>query len=109
MTREEKINKATYAYIEDVLSGRYSVDFEDIEFAFHADVEWADKNPDMSLLWHDITEEPLVGNIIVYLTKKHAIGTLKRVDKNMFAWYIEKYAICKWAYLKDLLPKGGEK
>lgn len=108
MTREEKISQATHEYIEDVLSDRYSVDFEDIEFAFQSGVEWADKNPNMSLLWHDITEEPLVGNTIVYLTKNHAIGTLKRVDKSRFDWYIEKYAICKWTYMKDLLPKGGE-
>ena len=48
MTREEKISHATHEYIEDVLSDRYSVDFEDIEFAFQSGVEWADKNHNMS-------------------------------------------------------------
>lgn len=72
-------------------------------------VERKDNIVDLGEVWHDIKEEPEYGNIIVYVTKLNKIGTLKRVDKNTFAWYIEKYAICKWAYSKDLLSKGGEK
>ena len=71
-------------------------------------IERKDNIVDLGEVWHDIKEEPLVGNTIVYLTKNHAIGTLKRVNNHRFSWYIEKYAICKWAYMKDLLPKGGE-
>ena len=59
-------------------------------------------------VWHDTKEEPEYDNAIVYVTKLNKLNTLKRVDKNRFTWYIEKYAIYKWAYLKDLLPKGGE-
>ena len=72
-------------------------------------IERKDNIVDLGEVWHDIKEEPEYGNIIVYVTKLNKIGTLKRVDKNTFAWYIEKYAICKWAYSKDLLSKGGEK
>lgn len=62
---------------------------------------------DIGEAWHDIKEEPEYGNTIVYVTKLNKIGTLNRLDKNRFTWYIEKYAICKWAYSKDLLPKRG--
>lgn len=61
---------------------------------------------DLGEVWHDIKEEPEYGNLIVYVTKRNKIGTLKRVDKNTYSWYIDKYAICKWAYLEDLLPKS---
>ena len=71
-------------------------------------VERKDNIVDLREVWHDITEEPLDGNTIVYLTKNHAVGALKRVDNHRFARYIDKYAICKWAYMKGLLPKGGE-
>lgn len=70
-------------------------------------VDRKDNIVDLGEVWHDITGEPLVGNTIVYVTKLNKIGTLKRVDNHRFSWYIEKYAICKWTYLKDLLPKGG--
>lgn len=71
-------------------------------------IDRKDNIVDLAEVWHNIKEEPLVGNTIVYLTKNHAIGTLKRVDNHRFSWYIEKYAIYKWTYLKDLLPKGGD-
>lgn len=69
-------------------------------------IERKDNIVDLGEVWHDIKEEPEYGNTIVYVTKLNKIGTLKRVDNHRFSWYIEKYAICKWAYLKDLLPKG---
>lgn len=60
----------------------------------------------VDLGWHDIKEEPEYGNAIVYITKSNKIGILKRVDNHRFAWLIDKYAICKWAYTKDLMPKS---
>ena len=71
-------------------------------------LERKDNIVDLGEVWHNIKEEPEYGNPIVYVTKLNKIGTLKRVDKNTYSWYIDKYAICKWAYLKDLLPKGGD-
>lgn len=71
-------------------------------------VDRKDNIVDIGEVWHDIKEEPEYGNPIVYVTKLNKIGTLNRVDKNTYAWYIEKYAICKWAYTRNLLPKGGE-
>ena len=71
-------------------------------------IDRKDNIVDIGEVWHSVNEEPEYGNPIVYITKQNNIGTLKRVDKNRFTWYIEKYAIYKWAYLKDLLPKGGD-
>ena len=71
-------------------------------------IERKDNIVDLGEVWHDIKEEPEYGNPIVYVTKLNKIGTLKRVDKNTYSWYIEKYAIYKWAYVEDLLPKGGD-
>ena len=71
-------------------------------------VERKDNIVDLGEVWHDTKEEPEYDNAIVYVTKLNKLNTLKRVDKNRSTWYIEKYAIYKWAYLKDLLPKGGD-
>ena len=73
-------------------------------------IERKDNIVDLGEVWHDIKEEPEYGNpiVIAYITKQNNIGTLKRASENRFTWYIEKYAIYKWAYLKDLLPKGGD-
>ena len=69
-------------------------------------IERKDNIVDLDKLWHDIKEEPEYGNAIVYITKSNKIGILKRVDNHRFAWLIDKYAICKWTYTKDLMPKS---
>lgn len=77
-------------------------------FGFTHGAEWADEHPDLSSLWHDASEEPEHNCTIAYATKNNKIGTLKRADKSRWSWYKEKYSIIKWAYIADLLPKGGE-
>lgn len=64
---------------------------------------------DLGEVWHDITEEPklvawLVGQIgeTAYDTFISAIE-----GKRMSEWF-DGYNIKRWAYIDDLLPKGGE-
>lgn len=90
MTREEEISQATHEYIEDVLSDRYSVDFEDIEFAFQSGVEWADNNPKSPWI---IAEDDLPCNhkelidgnstkSVLVIDHEGCVGLLKMKKKN---------------------------
>ena len=111
MARAEEIVKAAIKHAS-VVDEAYRYAYQD---GFIDGARWTDKENKaqkkenfvhLEDVWHDIKEEPEYGNTIVYVTKLNKIGTLKRVNnKNMFTWYIEKYTICQWAYLKDLLPK----
>ena len=105
---EEEVQSADFNYSDTLELGENRFDYEDIEFAFSAGVEQADNHTDLSALWHDIVEEPVQHLTVAYATKNNKLGTLGRVTNNRWTWYIEKYGIIKWAYLDDLLPKGGE-
>ena len=98
---EERINQ-----IEQFASQCY----EDGErySAFISGAIWADNNP--VNVWHDASEEPeceyeficqdTLGD--VWLTKRRAYET---------CWEERAIRECivRWAYVKDLLPKGGKK
>ena len=40
---------------------------------------------------------------IVYLTKNRRAGVLKSASMKNWFWYVEKYQIKWWTYLKDLI------
>lgn len=72
-------------------------------------IERKDNIVDLSEVWHDINIVPSNNKCIIYLTKKGKIGVIKAIKSNKWDWYVaDKYSIIKWAYLDDLLPKGGE-
>ena len=65
---------------------------------------------DLSEVWHDINIVPSNNKGIIYLTKKGKIGVIKAIKSDKWDWYVaDKYSIIKWAYIDDLLPKGGGK
>ena len=65
---------------------------------------------DLSELWHNITEEPdrtkdiLIDSYIV----GYYVPTTISFEEEKWSHCISNYAIKRWAYLDDLLPKGGE-
>ena len=72
-------------------------------------IERKDNIVDLSEVWHDINIVPSNNKCIIYLTKKGKIGVIKAIKSNKWDWYVaDKYSIIKWAYLDDLLPKGGK-
>ena len=83
MTREEKIISEAKKY--------YSGDIKCYN-AFLYDTDFADNNPDLSSPWHDASEEPKEGMDILLISK--------------YDWIKDNDGIDKWAYIKDLLPKG---
>ena len=119
MTREEEIKKQADIYTDDASNytewsndGGWSDtnDIDLVEKAFIEGAKWADKNMYISSIWNDINIVPSDNKGIIYLTKNGKIGVIKSIKSNNWDWYIaDKYSIIKWAYIGDLIPKGGKK
>ena len=104
MTREEEIrNEALRCYPEDIIC------FD----AFMYGAEFADNRPDTSSLWHDAYEIPQKQRNLLLIDKRGGAWTCDfcdRLDKpDGWEKYVKKESLIRWAYVDDLLPKGGEK
>ena len=99
MTREEIISEANKYYSDNIRC--YD--------AFLHGVEFADEHP--KNVWHDASEEPQ-GNNWHILCQNEMDGYCleSRVFMLNDPWkeFVEEEMIVKWAYINDLLPKGGE-
>ena len=106
MTREEEIKKAAQAYISgDTLSIQYLMHFEN-------GAGWADEHPNLERLWHDASEEPQDNYIVLCdgLDNLQWVENCQHIDIYYANWqnYAEAFKVIRWAYVKDLLPKGGK-
>lgn len=103
MTREEQIISEAKKYYSDSIN---------CHNAFLHGVEWTDEHP--VDVWHDASEEP-VGNNWKILCQDEMNGCWveNRVDAMLLHNTWNEYAgiemLVKWAYIRDLLPKGGKK
>lgn len=112
MTREEKLYEAAEKFSDDYKYNE-DVDYMSIRVAFREGAEWADSHP--VNVWHDISEEPEKQEFILV----EVINTIpKKNEVRYFVEYVEEWIVglmkteglqCRWAYINDLLPKGGEK
>lgn len=99
MTREEQIITEAKKYYSDSIN---------CHNAFLHGVEWADKYP--VNVWHDKNEEPQGDGWVLVQFDNDAYDTIslpKFVD--VFHDFVEMHNFIRWAYIADLLPKGGEK
>ena len=113
MTRAEEILKAARTYVDGVISSSPS----DV-IHFENGAKWADEHPNLESIWHDANEEPLLEDKeIIFLNEQDVAyisvrfgGTFTYMLEEM-SWekFVELLRISKWAYISDLLPKGGEK
>ena len=112
MTREEErieqIEKFASQCYED--GERYS--------AFISGAIWADDNPaqdvvNLNDVWHDASEEPQDNYIVLCdgLDNLQWVENCQHIDIYYANWqnYAEAFKVIRWAYVKDLLPKGGKK
>ena len=112
MTREEEILKAARNYVSGVTLSSLS----DV-IHFENGAKWADEHPNLESLWHNASEEPLLEETeIIFINERDFAHISKRKDGRFsysfvyYSWdeYVNSLKIKKWAYVKDLLPKGGE-
>lgn len=68
----------------------------------------ADADPDTSSLWHYASEEPK-GDIAEILCMANRFSRFTAII-SFINWklFCDKFDIKQWAYVNDLLPKGGE-
>ena len=84
---------------------------------------WVSINPhekrteytDISQAWHDAKEEPEEGTQVVAIDHDGWTGSglfnPMAMIKGIYLYgelIVDWYSVVRWAYLKDLLPKGGE-
>lgn len=63
----------------------------------------------LSEVWHDITEEPKTGAWFVGQIGETAYDTfISSIQGKRMSNWLAGCNIKRWAYIKDLLPKGGE-
>lgn len=79
---------------------------------------WVSLNPhedrteytNLSQVWHEAEEEPEKGKLMI-LIDKDGISIYKWIGQYDGDWlsFAECNVLFRWAYINDLLPKGGER
>ena len=79
----------------------------DIKQAFEKGAEWADEHP--KNVWHDAGEEPRCDELLLGEdTDGFSIYRWCGQEDNWQA-FVNKTGLSRWAYIDDILPKGGKK
>ena len=113
MTRKEQILQAARDYVSGVtLSSPSDV----IHFEYGA--RWADEHQNLESIWHNPSEEPLLEEVeIIFIDEQDFAHISERNDGYFshtlvdYSWeeYVNSLKIKRWAYIKDLFSKGGER
>ena len=71
----------------------------------------ADEEPNLKRLWHDANEKPHAKKwLLVQLDiDEYKILCLKDLYIDMWCDWCKIFNFIRWAYIDDLLPKGGKK
>lgn len=65
---------------------------------------------DLSQVWHEAKEEPEKGKLMIGVDED-GVSIYKWVGQDECGWlsFYKFNGLIRWAYIEDLLPKGGEK
>lgn len=65
---------------------------------------------DLSQVWHNSKEEPEKGKLMIGVDED-GVSIYKWVGQDECGWlsFYKFNGLIRWAYIEDLLPKGGEK
>lgn len=103
--RDREIKIAASNYVEENSVNGYEA-ISSHRDSFIEGADWSDKNP--VNVWHDVSEEPKINeDVVLYDCCGNFIAEFfdgSVTWRNIVLYY--KATI--WAYVKDLLPKGGE-
>ena len=77
------------------------------------DIKSTDAEPNLEILWHDASEEPQDNYIVLCdgLDNLQWVENCQHIDIYYTNWqnYAENFKVNRWAYVSDILPKGGER
>ena len=105
MTRDEEIITACKSFLS-----RYpNIDQAGLSIGFLDGAVWADKHP--VNVWHDASEKPRANEWLLIQFSEDDYDALSLNDLYIDMWctWCNTYNVIRWAYIKDLLPKGGER
>ena len=105
MTREEIENLSTVepAYFESDREERW------YEIGCMDGLAAADEEPNLERLWHDAGEEPRCNELFLGEdTDGFSIYRWCGQEDNWEA-FVNETGLIRWAYIEELLPKGGKK
>lgn len=71
-------------------------------------LEAADAEPNLESLWHDASEEPICGKRLLLLHTNSVVSIFEYTGKSSWSMLVS-CGICQYAYISELLPKGGTK
>ena len=96
MTREEEMLSEAMKHYDDI--------------AFLDGVKWADEHLNLESLWHDVIEPPKLGEWFLAQIGNIAFDTFIMAMNKNEDWreWSKDINIKRWAYISDLLPRGGE-
>lgn len=97
MTREEQILSEAKKHYYDSIN---------CHNAFLHGVEWADEHP--ANVWHDASEEPKCDEYLLGEDNDGFSIYMWRSQEDSWNLFVGITTLCRWAYISDLLPKGGE-
>lgn len=111
MSREEQLQQTAEEWADYYKHAEDLCDYISIRVAYKEGAAWADKHP--KNVWHDASEAPAFNSTqIVYQTKSGMCWFTSNQERYEHNWDWERMAagfqIVRWAYMSDLLPKGGE-
>ena len=98
-----------------------SLRYEDCEkyYAFITGTIWADNNPTQDIVnlndvWHDASEFPnkalpIIIEIDDDIEPSYEVISIDETDEKFWEYLVSDRDITIWAYVKDILPKGGAK
>ena len=74
---------------------------------------WADEHPNIENLWHDASEFPnkalpIIVKIDDDIEPSYEVISIDETDEKFWEYLVSDRDITIWAYVKDLLPKGGK-
>ena len=111
MTREEEVRVSALKYVDNFIPDICGMCDEDVYDAFVSGAKWADEHP--KDVWHSADEEP-DGRDWRILCEGESGNCWVASRRDAFTigynWqeFAEDEALTRWAYINDLLPKGGE-
>lgn len=98
-------------YCED--KNKKCIERREREKIFTDGVKWAEECLNLSLLWHPADEQPVGRDWKILIEDKSGCYWVEgkcSVYSFYDSWqnYVENFELTRWAYISNLLPKGGE-
>lgn len=111
MSREEELQQAAEEWADYYKHAEDLCDYISIRVAYKEGAAWADKHP--KNVWHDASEVPAGRDWRILCEDESGkcwVASRRDAFTIGYNWqeFAEDEALTRWAYISDLLPKGGE-